>query len=143
MKWLMLCVVIVVGIVICGFNPYEKSVGQRDVESILSGIAMVESSNRDLGVHPDGVSYGKYGVTYMAVTELKRVKLLPEQMVIDLCDPIQNELCATKYFILLVSRFGGYDEALKHWNYNDKQYSDKVYIKMLEINTRRKLCDMK
>jgi hypothetical protein len=42
------------------------------ITNVLAGIAMVESGGRDMGVHPDGVSYGRYGLTLVAVRELER-----------------------------------------------------------------------
>jgi hypothetical protein len=39
----------------------------------MSYIALIESGNKDIGKHPDGMSWGRYGITVAAVRELARV----------------------------------------------------------------------
>ncbi len=69
---------------------------------VLKAIAVVESSNRDLGVHPDGKSYGRYGVTKIAVRELQKTIDISES--IDLTYPKANEHAAREYLRLMYNR---------------------------------------
>lgn len=103
------------------------------INIILYAISQIESDGVDIGEHSDGVSYGRYGVTHIAVDELKRNGLIPMDEVIDLTDPIQNRICATQYLILLSSKHDGWKETIRHWNYNDPEYYNKI-LTVIERN---------
>lgn len=115
----------------------QSEIHQRAVETriniIINAIGQVESRGTDIGVHPDGVSYGRYGMTQIAIRELKRVGIIDEDDVIDLTDPKQNRTCAKQYLILLKSRYGTWELAVAHWNYNDKNYLNKI-LDVIELN---------
>lgn len=69
---------------------------------VLKAIAQVESGGRDVEVHADGISHGRYGITMMACRELLRIGKLsavpdPE----DLDVPETCERLARLYLIAL------------------------------------------
>ena len=69
-------------------------------EQVLDAIAYVESGNKAIGVHPDGVSFGRHGVTYGAVKELRRVNIL-KTIWVDLREDRANRRIAAKYLELM------------------------------------------
>ena len=71
-------------------------------EDVLEAIAQVESSNRALGIHPDGVSYGRYGVTRIALRELGKTIDISEHL--DLTVDWINRYCAWEYLRLMYTR---------------------------------------
>ncbi|NLF40952.1 lytic transglycosylase domain-containing protein [bacterium] len=77
------------------------------LQRVLASIGQVESGGRDLGVHPDGASWGRYGVTHAALEELIRVGRwhTPAEQT-DLSDPAINETVATEYLLLMYERNG-------------------------------------
>jgi len=74
----------------------------REFNAVLKAISFVESTDRDLGVHPDGVSYGRYGVTKKAVRELSKTIDISDG--IDLTNPKANEYAAWEYLRLMHTR---------------------------------------
>jgi hypothetical protein len=97
-----------------------------DLDDVMHGIQMVETGGRDIGLHPDGVTYGRYGVTYMAVKELQRIKWIDSSNV-DLSDPATNKRIATLYITYLKDRYGSWWEAVKHYNPRSSSYARKVW----------------
>lgn len=102
---------------------------------MLRGIAHVESKDRDLGKHEDGVSFGRYGVTQLAVDELVRVKMLDRRDV-DLSDPTVNAMLARLYILLQFERAGGsWWNAVERYHGNadrtaNSSYAAKVWAAM-------------
>ena len=90
---------------------------------------MVETGNRDIGLHPDGVTYGRYGVTYMAVRELRRIKWIGKARV-DLRRPHENKRIASLYLQYLEQRYGSWWEAVRHYNPRSNSYARKVWAAM-------------
>ena len=78
------------------------------VEHILGAIAQIESGGQDIGVHPDGVSYGRYGVTTQgALAECIRMGVIPGVVAsYDLSDPAHNARVARAYLLLMYERHG-------------------------------------
>lgn len=100
-----------------------------DIDDVLHGIQMVESSGRDIGRHPDGVTYGRYGVTYMAVKELRRLGRIDGRPV-DLVNPATNKRIATLYLKYLKQRYGSWWRAVEHYNPGSSTYARKVWAEM-------------
>jgi hypothetical protein len=100
-----------------------------DREEVLRAIAMVETGDRDIGLHPDGVTYGRYGVTYMAVRELQRLRRL-EDGEVDLRNPATNRRVASLYLQYLKERYGSWWEAVRHYNPRSGSYARKVWAAM-------------
>ena len=73
-------------------------------DDVLKAIAIVESSNRAIGMHPDGASYGRYGVTKIAVRELSKTIDISEG--IDLKVDWINKYVAWEYLRLMYNRHG-------------------------------------
>ena len=97
-----------------------------DLDDILYGIAMVETRNRDVGLHDDGVSYGRYGITNQAVRELQRVGHL-EQGRYNLIDPDTNRQIAILYLRHLKDRYGSWWKATEMYNPRGQNYARKVW----------------
>jgi len=69
---------------------------------VLKAIACVESSDKAIGTHPDGVSIGRHGVTRIAIRELSKTIDISEN--IDLKVDWINEYCAWEYLRLMYER---------------------------------------
>jgi|GEM_PF-6314358 len=90
--------------------------------NILHAIAHVESKDRDIDAHEDGVSFGRYGVTQRAVAELIRVgHLMDIGIEYDLADPTVNASVAKAYLLLMFERAGG-----SWWNACEKYHGSLV-----------------
>lgn len=111
--------------------------GAIDLQDVLHGIQMVESGGRDIGLHPDGVTYGRYGVTYLAVRELQRLRLVTDAKV-NLRDPATNKRMAELYLVHLHRRYGSWWEAVRHYNPRSPGYARKVWG---EMDKRRSAAD--
>ena len=102
---------------------------------MLRGIAHVESKDKDIGLHADGLSFGRYGVTQVAVDELVRVKMLDRRDV-DLADPTINAMVARLYLLLQFERAGGswWNSVERYHGNSDKSansaYAAKVWAAM-------------
>ena len=72
-------------------------------EFVIDAIGQVESGNRDLNRHADGQSYGRYGITQIAVNELIRSGIIAGCKY-DLTDPNVNREMAEKYLSLMYVR---------------------------------------
>ncbi|MBT3381893.1 MAG: transglycosylase SLT domain-containing protein [Lentisphaerae bacterium] len=105
-----------------------------DLPEVMHGISMVESRGRDVGLHSDGVAYGRYGVTYVAVAELQRKRLIGPGRV-DLMDPDTNERMAARYVLYLKRRYGSWWRAVQQYNPRSTTYARKVWA---EMDRRRK-----
>ena len=104
------------------------------LNEVMYGISRVESSGQDVGLHSDGVAYGRYGVTYVAVSELQRKRLVgPDR--IDLMDPDTNERMAMQYLLYLKRRYGSWWRAVEQYNPRSSTYARKVWA---EMDRRRK-----
>jgi hypothetical protein len=86
---------------------------------MLRGIAQVESKDKDIGLHADGVSHGRYGVTQVSVDELVRVKML-DRRDLDLDDPTVNAMVARLYLLVQFERAGG-----SWWNAVEKYHGNR------------------
>ena len=95
------------------------------LDDVLFGIGQVETGGRDVGLHKDGVSYGQFGVTYVAVRELQRVRLLNDKDV-DLQDPATNRKVAGLYLEYLHSRHGSWEKAVAKYNPMARDYAPRV-----------------
>jgi len=100
-----------------------------DLPEVMYGVGMVESCGRDVGLHSDGVAYGRYGVTYMAVSELRRKRLIGPGR-IDLMDPDTNERMATQFMLYLKRRYGSWWRAVQKYNPRSGTYARKVWAEM-------------
>lgn len=77
----------------------------------FEGIKMAESSNRKLGAHPDGKSFGPAGLTKNALKDV--VKGLKEhEYDVILSNPVLSEKYAKMYFDRLVKYYGDEDTAI-------------------------------
>ena len=72
---------------------------------VLKAIAEIESGNKATGRHKDGVSYGRYGMTYKAIAELKRVGIIPKYEKYDLTNDWENRKAARLYLKYCKDRF--------------------------------------
>ena len=103
---------------------------QRQASRILRAIAEVESGNKDIGKHPDGVSYGKYGVTMAAVNELKRLGILSPNVQEDwLLIPETNELVARLYLNLMYRRTKCWWKAVKKYHGAGNDAENEQYVR--------------
>ena len=108
-------------------------IDRAQLSRVMRAIAQVESSNRDIGVHPDGVSYGKYGVTAIAMKELQRLEILSPNMQKEwLLIPETNEIAARQYLMLMFNRHGKcWYKAVGWYHGGDanqrEEYANKVY----------------
>jgi len=73
-------------------------------------IALQESGdnakpNRNMALHKDGVSYGRYGVTYRAVAELKRTFYIPKGVVYNLTNEWESRKAGRLYLEYCKDRF--------------------------------------
>lgn len=117
------------GTLLLGFAVSVHLGRATDLRDVLSGIEQVESTGRDIGLHRDGVTYGRYGVTYMAVRELQRIGWLAKTPV-DLRDPKTNRRVARLYLEYLKKRYGSWWHAVQHYNPRSKTYARKVWAAM-------------
>jgi len=74
------------------------------LEKAMRGIALVESGGHDMGIHKDGVSWGKYGVTMTAVAQLSKLGLISQEEFMEvqqspkmIAEPERNERYARHY----------------------------------------------
>lgn len=115
-----LLLLIVLAVVACGAVTAVAAAAHAQRErapslgAVLYGVGMKESGGRDVGLHDDRLSVGRYGVTITAVHELERVSRLRRGVVkfADLYDPIVNEQVAVAYLQWLIEREGGVRAAL-------------------------------
>ncbi|OPZ31291.1 MAG: hypothetical protein BWZ02_00315 [Lentisphaerae bacterium ADurb.BinA184] len=96
------------------------------LDDVLYGIGQVETGGRQVGLHKDGVSYGVYGVTYMAVRELQRLRLLDDGEV-NLASPATNRKVAALYLSHLRDRYGTWEKAVEMYNPMAKDYAPRVW----------------
>lgn len=125
-------------------TAHSKVIRPKDNDPVLlsqflCAIGFVESGNKNIGIHNDGESYGKYGVTKYAVNELKRVKLIPIDFRTALIKlPFYNKLIAEKYLNLLFHRCGSWYKAVGMYHGGDKKrrnaYADKVFNYVINKN---------
>jgi len=84
-----------------------ETVGRNGV---LNAIALQESGNNPFpnngkAIHKDGVSYGRYGMTYVAVAELKDKNYIPKYVKYDLTNDWENRKAARLYLKYCKDRF--------------------------------------
>ena len=106
------------------------SAGAVTFDQVYEAICRVEDASGSYSnrVHADGVSYGECGMTYQAVSELRRVGLLT--IPVDLTRPAHVEYTGRMYLRLLVKRHGSLWEAVCHWNKGREAYAAKVWGKL-------------
>lgn len=97
-----------------------------EIDDVMEGIELVESGGKDIGRHPDGVTFGRYGVTYMAVRELRRLRIIDDTDV-DLMVPEANARIARLYLQHLKQRYGSWWEAVVHYNPRSRSYARRVW----------------
>lgn len=110
--------VILAGVMAMTAVPAIVSAAPDDttLQKMLEAIAQVESGGRDIGVHPDGASWGRYGVTYVALDELIRLgRWHTPAAQTDLADPVINMTVATEYLLLMYERHGSSWYAAVGW----------------------------
>jgi len=84
------------------FVPIEKCKYHYTKERVLWAIGEVESGNKDIGLHPDNISYGRYGVTSIAAEELHRLGLIKLRS--SYKNPVGNHFAAHEYLMLMARR---------------------------------------
>ena len=114
----------------------------RMLEKLLIEIARVESGGKNIGVHSDGVSYGKYGVTMIAVRELQRVGIVDNNFRESwLKLPEQNEYIARLYLQEMYRRHKSWYLAVGYYHGGDKRarvrYAERVYESFYNKGTTR------
>ncbi|MFA6284923.1 MAG: transglycosylase SLT domain-containing protein [Parcubacteria group bacterium] len=91
----------------------EKVPGARELtdeaEKVFQGIVMVESGDKEIGVHPDGVSHGPAGLTLPALKDVHRLvcnssEKLDYQAILK--NPVESRKFAKLYYLEMVHRFG-------------------------------------
>lgn len=107
-----------------------------ELSDILYAVGIVESNGRDIGLHPDGVTYGRYGITYMAVNELHRVGWISTRRV-NLRNPATNRTIAVLYLRYLKKRYGSWWSAVKHYNPRSNHYARKIWAEMDRRDQKR------
>lgn len=80
-------------------------------------------------VHRDGVSYGRCGITQVAVQDCITNGYLPPG-VYGLTDPAMADWCGRQYLRLLVKRHGSLWAAVCRWNKGREAYAAKVWRKL-------------
>ena len=115
-------ILILIGVIMNATIIHAKVIRAGDddpqmLEKVLAAIAQIESNNRDIGVHSDGVSYGRYGITMMAVRELQRVGILDVSFnKAWLKIPEQNEYIAKLYLREMYRRTKSWYKAVKRYH---------------------------
>jgi len=84
------------------FKPIEKCRHYYTKERVLWAIGQVESGGKDIGLHPDKISYGRYGVTSIAAKELYRLGLV--SVLNGYKNPVGNHFAAHEYLMLMARR---------------------------------------
>jgi len=84
------------------FVPIEKGKYYFSKKEILWAIAEVESGNKDIGLHPDKISYGRYGITKLAATELWRYGKITDLNSYKTVEG--NKFAANEYLMLMARR---------------------------------------
>ena len=103
-------------------------------EKILKAIAIKESGNRDLKLHKDGVSWGRYGITRMAVRELQRLdKLDCHFREKDLVDPVTNKIVAEKYLRLMFNKYKCWYKAAGAYHSQNPRLRDEYSYEIFKI----------
>ena len=115
----------VVGVTLLGLAS-APTLTAIELDDVLYGVAVLESGDADIGLHQDGVSYGRYGVTQMAVAELQRVRWLNAGQV-DLRDPDNNRKVAALYLRYLKHRHGSWWKATAQNNPRSTTYARRVW----------------
>ena len=92
-------------------EPEVKSVSQQSFERAKLGVALAESHNKDIGVHDDGKSYGRLGVTVSACAQLFKLHLISDDeyaAVMNqpsmLSDPVMNDRYGSMYLRYVCER---------------------------------------
>ena len=99
-------------------------------EKMLKAIGQVESNGKELNRHPDGVSFGQYGVTMMAVRELQRVGTLsPNFQEKWLERPEVNRNVAKMYLMLMYRRAKCWWNAVKRYHGATDDSENERYVK--------------
>ena len=98
MKNKLIILTILLASTICYAREFTK-------QEVLKAIAEIESGNKAIGRHTDGVSYGRYGMTYVAIAELKRIGIIPKFVKYDLRNDWENRKAASLYLKYCKERF--------------------------------------
>ena len=98
---------------------------------VLEAIGQVESGGKNIGVHPDGVSYGKYGVTMIAVRELH----FREE---GLKDPEENKFIARLYLQEMYRRHKCWFKATGFYHGGSREARDEYALKVFGIISGKK-----
>lgn len=136
-------------------EPEVKSVSQQSFERAKLGVALAESHNKDIGVHDDGKSYGRLGVTLSAAAQLYKLNLITgtEYIVVAnrpalLAEPEVNDRLGTLYLhyvcerdepigmtdIDYLARVGRYHGGS---SYRQRRYYERVVVRLYEFDKRQ------
>jgi len=141
MKILLLTIIIlIISTIIYGAkNMEDNSEKYNDVEKILDAIKTVESRGaKQLYPHPDGVSYGYYGLTESAVLDLiiyKKVSI-KEKIIeaLQIYSETLQKFLAYKYLELMKERYNcTWLEAAGYYHGGDAERRNK-YIQKIKRN---------
>jgi len=109
-----------------------KDVDPVMLVKVMKAISLVESGGKDLEVHPDGYSFGRYGVTRIAVAELIRLKKLPDREY-DLTNPDINKTVAMKYLVLMYERYGTWWVAVGRYHGGGSKRREEYAARVFEL----------
>ena len=119
---------------------WPKDIDDAMVGRLIKAIGLVESGGDNLGVHPDGVSCGRYGVTQVAVDELKSDRVRRKYPscyldggVYDLTWPEINELVARKYLLYMYLRHKTWWKAVGWYHGGDELRRDRYAGKVMAL----------
>jgi hypothetical protein len=132
-------------------NPVHA---QAIFERAKLGVALAESHNKDIGVHDDGKSYGRLGVTVSACAQLFKLHLITDDEYAAimnkpalLADPVLNDRYGSMYlrhvcerdktqaqtevdYVLLVGRYHGGSSS------RQRRYYERVVVRLYEYDKR-------
>ena len=113
--------------------------GSKDdplIDKMLNGIGYVESGNNDYpngkALHRDGKSYGRYGVTKMALKEMQRLDRVPQHWTEkDLQNRLVNYSVAYEYLLYQYEKCKSWYKAVGWYHGGDDkrrdEYANKVF----------------
>lgn len=86
------------------FSSIEKL---KIFNEAIDRIAIKESKNKNIGIHPDGVSYGRLGVTIHPgcdqLLKMGWITRLPTEK--EICDPSFNNMLGTYYLLACIKMY--------------------------------------
>lgn len=125
MRYLVLCLVVMVGV--SNASERWKQHYTRVPKAMEAAVAMQESGNKAIGLHPDSTSIGRFGITPVFVKQMIAAGWIPNQKY-DLYNNWENRWLFRRGMEYLYHKTGDWRLALKRYHGSKSSYDNEVYV---------------